>query len=74
VPSLTKRLFVVAASIGCFSITIASQAAEEQVALCHVGLITSPSFDKHIEYLRGMKRYEPVFQMPGAIQGFSATI
>jgi hypothetical protein len=59
VSSPAKQLLFVAASIGCLSLTITSSAAEEKVALCHVGSIVLPSFSKHIEYLRGMKRYEP---------------
>ncbi len=59
VTSSAKWLLFAVVSIGCFFLMVAPQAAEEKVALCHAGLITLPSFSKHIEYLRSLKRYEP---------------
>jgi hypothetical protein len=62
-------------------LTITSHAAEEQVALCHAGLITLTSFSKHIEHLRGMTRYEPqeidrlvALQRKGGAEFFSSQI
>jgi hypothetical protein len=50
-----------AASCAALFPTVISPAmgAEEKIALCHAGLIKLASFAEHLQFLRGLKRYEP---------------
>ena len=51
------RLLLAAACLA-WTAAASAAAAQEKIALCHAGLIELTGFAKHIQKLRGMKRYE----------------
>ena len=50
------RLIAAVALIACAAAAPA-RADEQKFGLCHAGLIKLPDFEKHIKYMRGLKRY-----------------
>ena len=59
IASLAKWLLSAAAWIEALLLVMSAAVAEEKIDICNAGLITLASFDKHIETLRGWKRYSP---------------
>lgn len=52
-----KRWF---GAIACLAYLSASSVAEEQkISICHAGLVELASFDKHLNDIRELRRYEP---------------